>query len=191
MKKQLLGAVGKQAVVGAYLCTLPGIGPGFGNDKDNNIIVGTSSQPLRPVAPSPTAPLLKGSSLFSRMSLASVPSSIRSSLVMTPMVRRPERAQRSEDAMREGPGPAACRVPHFQAVRPGTSHNVTSLDPSFSHTNLRGLSMKINWLVTNVQSGNTGHHHCHSCDLPTVSCCHGVRGRPHGNSNPGSVSMLR
>ncbi len=35
-------------------------------------------------------PLRSGSSLFSRMSLASVPSSIRSSLVITPMVLRPE-----------------------------------------------------------------------------------------------------
>lgn len=35
------------------------------------------------------APLLSGSSLFSRMSLASVPSSIRSSLVITPMVLKP------------------------------------------------------------------------------------------------------
>lgn len=34
-------------------------------------------------------PLLNGSSLFSRISLASVPSSMRSSFVMTPMVRRP------------------------------------------------------------------------------------------------------
>lgn len=39
MKKQLLWAVGKQAVVGAYLCILPGIGPGFGNDKDKNMII--------------------------------------------------------------------------------------------------------------------------------------------------------
>lgn len=36
-----------------------------------------------------TLPLRRGSSLFSRTSLASVPSSIRSSLVMTPMVLRP------------------------------------------------------------------------------------------------------
>ena len=36
-----------------------------------------------------TLPLRRGSSLFSRMSLASVPSSMRSSLVMTPMVLRP------------------------------------------------------------------------------------------------------
>lgn len=35
-------------------------------------------------------PLRSGSNLFSRMSLASVPSSIRSSLVITPMVLRPE-----------------------------------------------------------------------------------------------------
>lgn len=36
------------------------------------------------------APLLSGSSLFSKMSLASVPSSIRSSLVITPMVLKPD-----------------------------------------------------------------------------------------------------
>lgn len=36
-----------------------------------------------------TLPLRSGSSLFSRTSLASVPSSMRSSLVMTPMVLRP------------------------------------------------------------------------------------------------------
>ena len=35
-------------------------------------------------------PLLNGSSLFSRISLASVPSSIKSNFVMTPMVRRPD-----------------------------------------------------------------------------------------------------
>lgn len=39
-------------------------------------------------------PLRSGSSLFSRMSLASVPSSIRSSLVITPMVLRPEHIQK-------------------------------------------------------------------------------------------------
>lgn len=37
------------------------------------------------------APRRSGSSLFSKMSLASVPSSIRSSFVITPMVRKPER----------------------------------------------------------------------------------------------------
>lgn len=37
------------------------------------------------------APRRSGSSLFSKMSFASVPSSIRSSLVITPMVRTPER----------------------------------------------------------------------------------------------------
>lgn len=36
------------------------------------------------------SPLRSGSSLFSRMSRASVPSSIRSSLVITPIVRRPK-----------------------------------------------------------------------------------------------------
>lgn len=35
-------------------------------------------------------PLRSGNNLFSRMSLASVPSSIKSSLVITPMVLRPE-----------------------------------------------------------------------------------------------------
>lgn len=35
------------------------------------------------------SPLLRGSSLFSRISLASVPSSIRSNLVITPMVLKP------------------------------------------------------------------------------------------------------
>lgn len=65
------GAVGKQAVVGAYLCTLPGIGPGFGNDKDNNVIVGTSSQPLRPVAPS--SPPNRTSSQGEQLVLQDVP----------------------------------------------------------------------------------------------------------------------
>lgn len=36
------------------------------------------------------SPRRSGSSLFSKMSRASVPSSIRSSLVITPMVRSPE-----------------------------------------------------------------------------------------------------
>jgi hypothetical protein len=49
--------------------------------------------PYTMVPVSQAVPLLKGSNLFSKTSLASVPSSIRSSLVMTPMVRRPERAQ--------------------------------------------------------------------------------------------------
>lgn len=37
----------------------------------------------------PIYPRLSGSNLFSKISLASVPSSIKSNLVMTPMVRRP------------------------------------------------------------------------------------------------------
>lgn len=42
-------------------------------------------------------PLRKGSSLFSSTSLASVPSSIRSSLVMTPIVRKPEAATQTSN----------------------------------------------------------------------------------------------
>lgn len=63
-----------------------------------------AAPPCGPQPPRAT-PLLKGSSLFSRMSLASVPSSIRSSLVMTPMVRRPERAQRSKALQGRSPRP--------------------------------------------------------------------------------------
>lgn len=97
MEKQSLWATGKQAILRVYLCVLPGICPGFSNDKDENkhhLNVCPAAPPCGP-CPRPAAPLLKGRSLFSRTSLASVPSSIRSSLVMTPMVRRPERAQRS------------------------------------------------------------------------------------------------
>lgn len=45
-------------------------------------------------------PLRRGSSLFSSTSLASVPSSIRSSLVITPIVRKPEPATKKEKKMR-------------------------------------------------------------------------------------------
>lgn len=44
-------------------------------------------------------PLRKGSSLFSSTSLASVPSSIRSSLVMTPIVRKPEAATQTSNRL--------------------------------------------------------------------------------------------
>ena len=44
-------------------------------------------------------PLRKGSSLFSSTSLASVPSSIRSSLVMTPIVRKPEAAAQTSNRL--------------------------------------------------------------------------------------------
>lgn len=154
---------------------------------------------IPPPALHPSPPLLKGSSLFSRTSLASVPSSIRSSFVMTPMVRRPERAQKSEDAEREELGLAALgRGPHFQVWDLGQAitspaWTLVSLMSSEdnSHTSLRGLFMKTHWLVTDAPSVNTGHHHCHSCDLLTVSRCHSVGGDLVETQNPGSVSMLR
>lgn len=43
------------------------------------------------------SPLLSGSNLFSRISFASVPSSIRSNLVITPMVLRPVSHRRGND----------------------------------------------------------------------------------------------
>lgn len=59
-----------------------------------------------------------------------------------------------------------------------------------SHANLRGLPMKINWLVTNMQSVNTGHRHCHSCDLRQCLAA-AVSGEDlMKTQNPGSVSML-
>ena len=46
------------------------------------------------LAPQPPSPLLSGYSLFSRIFLASVPSSIRSSFVRTPIVRIPNKKMR-------------------------------------------------------------------------------------------------
>lgn len=61
----------------------------FSPQEGNNVSLRFAEVGKRSLFIHRSSPLRRGSSLFSRMSLASVPSSIRSSLVITPMVLIP------------------------------------------------------------------------------------------------------